>query len=87
MWWQEFAVCKGYTRLFFAPVAERPQARDRREAKARVLCNLCPVQDQCREHARGNREYGYWGGENEEDRYVLGYTVTAAIGARTRKSA
>ena len=80
-------MCKGYTRLFFAPVAERPQARDRREAKARVLCNLCPVQDQCREHARRNREYGYWGGENEEDRYLLGYTVTAAIGARTRKSA
>ena len=67
--WQEFARCKGYLHLFFAKKAERPQARERREAKARALCNECPVIDQCRESARTNREYGFWAGENEEDRH------------------
>jgi hypothetical protein len=32
--WQEYAMCKGQTELFFARKAERPQARERREAKA-----------------------------------------------------
>ena len=82
--WREFAVCKGQTQLFFAKKAERPEARERREAKARKLCDSCPVSGLCRSWARENREYGYWGGENEEERYLLGYRVTAAIGSRTR---
>ena len=82
--WREFAACKGHVQLFFAKKAERPEARARREAKARKLCDACPVSEQCRSWARDNREYGYWGGENEEDRYLLGYRVTAAIGSRTR---
>lgn len=82
--WHEFAACKGHVQLFFAKKAERPEARARREAKARKLCDACPVSEQCRSWARDNREYGYWGGENEEDRYLLGYRVTAAIGSRTR---
>ena len=28
--WTQFANCKGKTKLFFAPKAERPQARERR---------------------------------------------------------
>ena len=36
--WMDDAVCKGRTKLFFAPKAERPQARVRREAQARLLC-------------------------------------------------
>jgi WhiB family redox-sensing transcriptional regulator len=40
----------------------------------------------CREFARENHEYGYWGGENEEDRHLLGYTVAAPIGIRARNS-
>ncbi len=82
--WREFAACKGHVQLFFAKKAERPEARARRETKARELCDSCPVFEQCRSWARDNREYGYWGGENEEDRYLLGYRVTAAIGSRTR---
>ena len=82
--WRELAACKGQTRLFFGKKAERPQARDRREAKAARLCTMCLVQKQCRQFARDNREYGFWGGESEEDRYVAGYPVTAAIGVRTR---
>ena len=36
--WQEFAMCKGRLELFFAKKAERPQARERREARANMLC-------------------------------------------------
>ena len=48
----------------------------------KALCDACPVVDECRQFARTNREYGYWAGESEEDRYVLGYRVSAPIGIR-----
>jgi WhiB family redox-sensing transcriptional regulator len=38
----------------------------------------------CRTFARSNREYGYWGGESEEDRHLAGFTVSAPIGVRAR---
>lgn len=82
--WREHAACKGRTELFFPPKAERPQARARREAQADLLCTSCPVRIPCRRYARENREYGYWGGESEEDRHVAGYTVAAPIGVRAR---
>ncbi len=82
--WQDYALCKGRTTLFFPPKAERPQARARREAKADKLCGSCPVQEPCRSHARSNHEYGYWAGESEEDRHLAGFTVSAPIGVRAR---
>ena len=82
--WRDQAVCKGFTKLFFAPKAERPQARARREAKANRLCSSCPVQPQCHAHAREYREYGFWGGESEEDRHLAGFTLNAPVGARIR---
>ncbi len=82
--WRELAACKGRTTLFFGKKAERPQARARREEKAARLCAMCMVQKPCQQFARENREYGFWGGESEEDRYLAGYAVTAAIGVRTR---
>lgn len=85
--WMEDAACKGRTKLFFAPRAERPQARERREAKARRLCASCPVLEPCREFARQNHEYGYWAGENEEERHLAGFTVSAPIGIRARTAA
>jgi WhiB family redox-sensing transcriptional regulator len=84
--WQEYAMCKGHTELFFARKAERPQARERREAKADRLCAACPVRTSCRTFAREHHEYGFWGGENEEDRHLLGYTVSAPIGIRARQA-
>ena len=82
--WREHAVCSGRTKLFFAPKAERPQARARREAQARLLCATCPVADPCRSYARLNHEYGFWGGESEEERHLAGFTVSAPIGIRAR---
>jgi WhiB family redox-sensing transcriptional regulator len=84
--WRELANCRGETRLFFAPRAERPQARARREAKARRLCDACVVRGRCRDFARAHHEYGYWGGESEEDRHLAGYTIAAPIGVRARLS-
>ena len=82
--WTDLAACKGRTPLFFPPKAERPQARARREARARQLCDQCSVTAQCREYARTNHEYGYWAGESEEDRHLAGFTVAAPIGIRAR---
>ncbi len=82
--WTEFANCKGKMKLFFAPRAERPEARERREFKAHKLCAECIVQNTCRSYARDNHEYGYWGGENEEDRHLAGFTIAAPIGIRAR---
>ena len=64
--WRDYAMCKGRTELFFAKKAERPQARERREARAMKLCTVCPVQTACRTWARENREYGFWANVNPE---------------------
>lgn len=82
--WRDHAVCKGLTSLFFPRTAERPQARARREARARRLCERCPVQAHCQMFARAHHEYGFWGGESEDERHLAGYTVSAPIGVRVR---
>ena len=82
--WMATAACAGRTHLFFPPLAERPQARVRREAKARELCKACDSRLACRDYARTNREFGYWGGENEEERTRAGFPVPNPIGARRR---
>jgi len=82
--WMDAAACKGHTPLFFPPKAERPQARGRRENKARRICQSCPVLEDCRSYARANHEYGFWAGESEEDRHLAGFTVSAPIGVRAR---
>lgn len=84
MVWSREAACKGRTSLFFPPRAERPQARVRREVIARQMCESCVVNTDCKEYARSNREYGYWGSESEEERHLAGFTVAAPIGVRAR---
>lgn len=70
--WAASAACRGMTHIFFSPAAERPQTRLRREARARQVCLDCPVVDECRAFARTNHEYGFWGGESEDDRRAAG---------------
>ena len=82
--WMNDAACKGLTHLFFAPPAERPQARDRREALARQVCASCAVHRICQQFARTNHEYGFWGGESEDERHTAGYRLIAPIGVRAR---
>jgi WhiB family redox-sensing transcriptional regulator len=73
--WTQFAACAGKTHLFYAPPAERPEARAVRELKASMLCRECAVVAPCREWAREYREYGFWGGESEETRAAAGFRV------------
>lgn len=84
--WMDHALCHGRTELFFAPHAERPPARLRREAAARQVCMRCPVRLECRDHARFQLEYGLWGGETESERAEAGYAVPAPIGGRIARA-
>ena len=59
--WMEGAACNGKSNLFFAPFAERPEARVRREASARKVCESCDSLQICQTYARTNRELGFWG--------------------------
>lgn len=70
--WAGRAACRGMTHIFFSPAAERPQTRARREERARAVCLGCPVMTECREFARTHHEYGFWGGESEDDRRAAG---------------
>ncbi len=82
--WTNQASCKGETKLFFAPPGERPEARAVREAKARSICGACAVLVECRAWARDQREYGFWGGESEEERAAAGYRVDMPVGRVAR---
>jgi WhiB family redox-sensing transcriptional regulator len=52
-----------------------------------MICQACSVLDECRTYARDHREYGFWGGESEEDRVLAGYAVPWPIGVRRRSVA
>ena len=82
--WMMQAACKGLTHLFFPAPAERPQARERREATARQVCAGCVVHGTCRDFARDQHEYGFWGGESEEERAKAGYPVALPTGRVAR---
>jgi WhiB family transcriptional regulator, redox-sensing transcriptional regulator len=69
--WMAEARCKGQTHWFFAPHGEQADARERREAVAMSICHTCDVMLECRDYARRNREQGFWGGENDEERIMI----------------
>ena len=68
--WQMRGACRGMdSALFFHPEGERGRARADREARAKEVCDTCPVLDQCRRHALAAHEpYGVWGGLSESER-------------------
>jgi WhiB family redox-sensing transcriptional regulator len=82
--WTADAACSGQTELFFAPAGERPETRLLRESRARAICTACPAVDPCRRWAREHREYGFWGGESEEDRAAAGFRVDMPVGRVAR---
>ena len=79
--WQVEGLCRGnQAHLFFPPsTIERKEERERREQRAKAICQVCPVQQQCLDYALLIREpYGIWGGYTEsERRQLLGAGVTA----------
>jgi WhiB family redox-sensing transcriptional regulator len=82
--WTADAQCGGQSDVFFAPAGERPETRVLREARARAICRTCRVIEPCREWARENREYGFWGGESEEERAAAGFRVDMPVGRVAR---
>ena len=69
--WQLRALCRGnHSHLFFPPSTfERKDERERREQRAKAICNVCPSREPCLEYALGIREpYGIWGGMTEAER-------------------
>lgn len=85
--WTDQGACRGSGHLFFAPDRERPARRARRERVAQALCASCPVILACRTWARQHREYGFWGGESEEERTAAGYRPAIAGVLQTRRRA
>lgn len=82
--WVDSSECRGQNDLFFAPPGERPEARVVRERKASAVCQSCAVMEPCRQWAREQREYGYWGGESEEERAAAGFRVDMPVGRVAR---
>ena len=85
IWMQRRRVQGAHSPVLPTP-AERPQARERREATARQVCASCAVRLDCRDFARGQHEYGFWGGESEDERHAAGYRLIAPIGVRARSA-
>ncbi|WP_443065740.1 WhiB family transcriptional regulator [Streptomyces sp. NBC_00503] len=71
--WQERAACRELgSRLFFHPAGERGPEREARDAAAKEVCALCPVQRDCLRHAlRVGETFGVWGGLTEDERRRL----------------
>jgi WhiB family redox-sensing transcriptional regulator len=82
--WTVDASCVGQSDVFFAPAGERPETRIVREGRARSICRSCPVLEPCRDWAREHREYGFWGGESEEERAAAGFRVDMPVGRVAR---
>lgn len=82
--WMERGKCTGYSEYYFAPYAERPEARERRESHAKAICETCEVIAECREYARANRELGFWGGENEVERADAGFYPSTPVVGRSQ---
>ena len=69
--WQVAALCRGNrSHLFFPPsTAEKKEERQRREQRAKAVCQVCPVKDECLDYAVTVGEaYGIWGGLSEMER-------------------
>jgi WhiB family redox-sensing transcriptional regulator len=71
--WQLRAACRDMdSDVFFHPDRARGPSRLIREARAKRVCQTCPVIEACCRHALSVREpYGVWGGLSEADRNAL----------------
>ena len=71
--WQIRGACRGMdSTYFFHPEGERGTAKVSREARAKQVCQTCPVLELCRAHALAVQEpYGVWGGLSEAERDAI----------------
>jgi len=68
--WRARAACSGYPNTLFFPSSD---ARDDASvAKAKAICSVCPVADDCLAYAlETNQRSGIWGGTSEKERKSL----------------
>ncbi|MEU2005712.1 WhiB family transcriptional regulator [Rhodococcus sp. NPDC019627] len=78
--WQLHGLCRGLDPdVFFSREGEGRGGRARRERAAKDICDQCPVERACRDHALSVGErYGVWGGTSEGDRRKLGASEASA---------
>lgn len=75
--WQGRASCRGPNHAIFFPPSrlERRTDKRRREARAKEICQECPVMEQCLSYAISIREqHGIWGGLTARERKDLALT-------------
>lgn len=79
--WQLRAACRGLdSAVFFHPEGERGPSRAGREARAKRVCESCPVRRACLDHALVVQEpYGVWGGLSARERDALMRTRSTAL--------
>lgn len=77
--WELSAACVGTdTAAFYPADKERDVGRRVREAKAKAVCNRCPVIAECLRWAIATNEpWGLWGGMSRDERVqsVIGLTA------------
>lgn len=68
--WEMSAACMGMdTSAFYPADKERGVSRRVREAKAKAICDRCPVIAECLQWAIATNEpWGLWGGMTREER-------------------
>ncbi len=73
MEWQDHAACRDYDNvLFFGEEGESELEKQAREARAKAICQTCPVREPCLEFAmETNQKYGIWGGLTDKERASL----------------
>jgi WhiB family redox-sensing transcriptional regulator len=64
--WATFAACRGGEGMTFFPQSKAE------EQAALSLCAVCPVREECLDHALvTNERFGIWGGTTEKQRRAL----------------
>ncbi len=67
--WRDRAACAGYSNSAFFPGSDASAATIER---ARAVCAVCPVSDECLQYAfETNQVAGIWGGTTEDERRSL----------------
>ncbi len=71
--WQDSSACKEYDNvMFFGEEGESELEKQAREARAKAVCQRCPVSEPCLEFAmETNQKYGIWGGLTDKERASL----------------
>jgi WhiB family redox-sensing transcriptional regulator len=68
--WRPRAACSGYPNSLFFPSSDG--ADDKAVERAKAVCFVCPVIDDCLEYAlQTNQRSGIWGGTSEKERKSL----------------